>query len=176
MACLAGGIADAASTGAGPRPASSAGSGVTCFGLPFEWSGAFFVAVLMSFSAPSLPPFTSPWTASLTSAALPESANSSASSRFLGAAFAIAFLTASMKALRSNVPGFCSPISSTCAAAAWLWTSLPGGTAAAWAAAAPVAGGACCFSCVAAPFARPCIAWKRGSCLGSSLGGAASAP
>ena len=95
-----------------------------------------------------------PPTSLLTCAALPDPLKSSASSRFLGAAASIAFWTAAMNALRSNVPGCWAPISSTCAPAAWLATSLPGGTAAAWAAAAPAprAGGP--WPCRPRP--RPC--------------------
>ena len=121
----------------------------------------------MSFSASFLPPLTSCPTSPLTWAALPEPLKSSASSRFLGAAASIAFCTAAMNALRSNVPGCWAPISSTCAPAAWLWRSLPGGTEAACAAAAPAAAGWWALAEPPAAAALPFMAWKPGSSDGS---------
>ena len=63
----------------------------------------------------------------------------------------------------SNAPGCCSPILSTCAACAWLATSLPGGYAAACAVGAPRRAGACAFGPPAAVADLPFMAWKLGS-------------
>ena len=166
------GIASLAPTLPGAGPASSGDIGVTCLGLALLASGVASVAPLMSFSAPFLPSLTWPPTASLTPSAL----KSSASSRFLGAALSIASLTAAMNAARSNVPGFCSDISSTCAAWAWLEASLDGGSAAACADAAPAAAGAWCLEPVAAAFVLPFIAWNLGSACGSLMTGSAAGP
>ena len=131
----------------------------------------------MSFSEACLPPLTSPPTSPLTLAALPDSLKLETSLRFFGAAASIAFLTAAMNALRSNAPGSCSPMCSTCAAWAWLATSLPGGAAAPWADAAPAAAGSWVFVLVPAAFVRLCIALKFGSSFGSTRGaGSAEAP
>ena len=98
--------------GGGAR-ARRAGAGRPAWAWPLEVSGGASVACLMSFSASFLPPLTSAPTSSLASPTLPEPLKSSASSRFLGAAASIAFLTAAMNALRSKTPGCCLPISST---------------------------------------------------------------
>ncbi len=142
--CCAGrglGIAPAAPTSAGGAPGSSFSIGVTGFGVALEGSGGACVFSLMSFSDPSLPPLTMPWTSSLTLPAFPDPLKLSASSRFCGVAASIACLTAAMNALRSKTPGCCLLISSTCAAAAWLEASFPGATAAPCAVAAPTAAG-----------------------------------
>ncbi len=69
-----------------------------------------------------------------------EVANLSASSRFFGALAAMAWRTAAMKAALSKVPGLAVLMVSALAASAWacLWSA--GGTAAAWAFLASVAG------------------------------------
>ena len=170
------GIAFAAPTVAVPCPTGSLVSGSTCLGFAFEASGAATVASLMSFCDSSLPLPTRPVTSPLTLAA-PPSLNSSASSRFLGAALSTACLTAWMNAARSNAPGSFVDISSTCAACAWEERSLLGGSAAACALAAPALAGACAFDPPAAVCDFPFIAWNAGSACGSLLiAGPAAAP
>src|SRR5207237_10822293 len=102
----------------------------------------------------------------LTWPALPEPLKSSASSRFLGAAASIALRTASMKAFLSKAPGGAADILPTWAPAAWLWTSLAGGTAAPWASATFSAAGRWALVVAAAPCARDCIWAKPGSLSG----------
>ena len=74
----------------------------------------------------SLPEVTFDITSPLTPSALPEDPNLSASSRFLGAALAIACFTAAMNAALSKPFGFAAAMVPSRAAFAWLALSSDG--------------------------------------------------
>ncbi|WP_086705841.1 hypothetical protein [Streptomyces antimycoticus] len=79
----------------------SAASGTTSLAFG-TGSGVAAVVSAISWPAASLPSPTLPWTAVLTSSALPDSPNLSASSRFFGARSLMAFSTAAMNDCLSN--------------------------------------------------------------------------
>ena len=95
----------------------------------------------------------------------------SASSRFFGAAAAMAFFTAAMKAALSKPPGLAAAIFSTWAALAWLALSSPGPLAAACALPTSWDAGGCFFNCWPADFAAPETAVNFGSDFGFGADG-----
>jgi hypothetical protein len=95
--------------------------------------------------------------------ALPDSANLSASSRFLGACCAIAAFTAAMNAALSKLPGCAAFIFSALAALPWATLSSWGGRLAAWPLAASPAGGGCADNSFWRPRTSPVSAANFGS-------------
>src|SRR5207244_12082101 len=175
LVCSAGagaGIAEAAPGSGGLGPGFSSPMGVTGFGLAVEGSGASPVFSFTSLAESSLPLVTLSITWLLTSPALPDEGNSSASSSVFGEASAIALLTAAMNAALSKTPGLAAPILSAWAALAWLSVSLPGGTAAPWASATLDLAEGCFFWSVAAPWILDSTALNLGSSWGGKLAGA----
>lgn len=135
-------------------------------------SGGAWVAVSMSLAEVSLPSVTLPSTSALTWSALPDLANLSASSRFLGAWESIALFTASMNAFLSNSPGFAAFIFSAFAALPCASLSSGGATAASCDAFDSAPAGACAASRVFFPATSAFMVRKRADCAGDGFTGA----
>ncbi len=98
-------------------PAGGVG-GISVTGLSFAFptSGALAEASVIGFAEASLPAVTLPLTSAATASDLPDVANVSASSRFLGDCLAIAAVTAAMKAALSKPGVGAAPMSPAFAA------------------------------------------------------------
>ena len=122
-----------------------------------------------------MPWVTLPSTSLLTPSAFPEPANESASSRFFGAALAMAWLTAAMKPALSKPFGLAVAIVSTWAALACPALSSDGGIAASRALPVSAEPEGCRLRSVAAAPIAPVVPANRGSACGSAGAGAAGA-
>ncbi|MFT3833028.1 MAG: hypothetical protein QM711_06875 [Micropruina sp.] len=150
-------MADAASIVAGAPTAGGPASGTTGFSFADAVSGGFLDAVSIGLADASLPAVARPFTSDAIASDLPDLANLSASSRFLGACLAIAARTAATNAALSKVPAGAAAMSPALAVLACASLSSAGALAAfpaaaarfpagGWAAARVRAAPTCCFA------------------------------